>query len=456
MSINHRPSKRLKPSEQSLENNSNSLATGDDLNLKIRVLIVDDLKIMIEGLAALFSDDEGIDVVGFAHDGKEAIEKVKELEPDVVVMDLIMPVMHGIEATKIISKQFPVTKILILSSFEDDASVSESLLAGAHGYALKSTASDKLALAIRSVHDGSYHFAPGIIDNLARAASKSLDSNSSDIEVDQKACLIDSENGQLASEAKIAKDKAIVSSESKASNEKAKASNDVEDPKPTPVKTLTTKTINSKAKKAKNPKPEKPLFPYGDWVVVIVGVFILSRTNGMGHHLGHAGLFLLMLTLIARPIKSWWGEPLKHRRALGIFAFAAAEAHAIYATKHILDGNLSNIFNLSSMHLLGMLAGLIALALMAPAAATSFQSMQRKLGQKWRQIHLLTVPSLAIAVFHTVLIGPHYLADLNLNMIYYVRTFAVVVAGVFVLLIRKKILKPALRSEDKTGKLSIR
>lgn len=454
MSINHKLDKRLTNLKQSSKNSSLSVNTEDNLDLKIRVLIVDDLKLMIEGLTALFSNEEDIEVVGFADNGKEAIEKVKELKPDVVVMDLIMPVMDGIEATKVISKQLPDVKILILSSFEDDASVSESLLAGAHGYALKSTVSKKLALAIRTVHNGSHHFAPGILDSLAKAASKNVDSSNL-TKVDQKACIIDSENSQLAPETKAIKDKATASSEVKAIKAKVPVNNDADANKPTPAKTLTTKKVNSpKAKKTKKPKSEKPLFPYGDWVVILSGVFILSRTDGMGHHLGHAGLFLLMLALLARPIKGWWSQPLKYRRAIGIFSFAAAEAHAIYATSHVLDGDLSNIFNLSSMHLLGMFAGLIALALMAPAAATSFQSMQRKLGKNWRQIHLLTVPSLAIAVFHTVLIGPHYLANLHLDMIYHVRTYAVIVAGIFVLLIRNRVLKPALKSEAKTGQLS--
>ena len=441
MSINQKIDERLKKLgdrltvfKQSSKNISYSAANRDDLNLKIRVLIVDDLKLMLEGLSAVFSDDEDIEVVGFAHNGKEAFELVKELKPDVVVMDLIMPVMGGKEATKIISEQFPDVKILILSSLEDDASVSEALLAGAHGYALKSSVSKKLALAIRSVHNGSYHFAPGILDNLAKAASKNFDPTSIN-EVKQKVQTVNSDNNQSDSD--------------------TTAINNIQDTKTTSAKKLTGQKTDSRAKKDKKPKSEKPLFPYGDWAVVVLGVIVLSRTDGMGHHLGHAGLFLLMLALLARPMKGWWSQPLKHRRAIGIFAFAATEAHAIYATKNVLDGDLSNIFNLSSMHLLGMLAGLISLALMAPAAATSFQSMQRKLGKNWRQIHLLTVPSLAIAVFHVVLIGPHYLANLNLGMIYHVRTYALIVAGIFTLLIRKRILKPALKSEDKTGKLSV-
>jgi len=450
---------------------SNSFTIGNYLNPKTRVLIVDDLRLMLEGLEAVFVDDEDIEIVGFAQNGQEAVEKIGELKPDIVLMDLLMPVMGGVEATKLIKEKFPDVKILILSSFDDDASVSEVIAAGASGYALKSTVAKELVLAIRSVLNGSYHFAPGIMDNLAKAAFKNSDSSSLK-SVAQKICTIDSTKSPKLPEQKsdsnsinsdsgttsiVAKKVGNINTDDcqlnpiKPKTTKVKASNNITATRFMPAKALAPKKTKAKTKKVRKPKPEKPLFPYGDWAMVIFGVIFLSRIDGMGHHLGHAGLFLLMLALLARPIKGWWSQPLQHRRAVGIFAFAATVAHAIYATKNILDGNLLNMFALSSMHLWGMWAGIISLALMAPAAVTSFQSMQRKLGKKWRQIHLLTVPSLGIAVLHTVLIGPHYLANLNVDMIDHARTYAVIAVGIIVILLRRKAVWSMLKL-DKIGK----
>lgn len=478
MTKNFEQSRQIVVAEKSSNSISHSFTIGNYLSLKTRVLIVDDLRLMLEGLKAVFIDDEDIDIVGFAQNGQEAIEKIEDLQPDIVLMDLLMPVMNGVEATKVIKEKFPDVKILILSSFDDDASVSQVIAAGANGYALKSTVARDLALAIRTVLNGSYHFAPGILDNLAKAAFKNSDPSSLKI-VAQKVCTINSYKPQLNSPNNsdfrninlVAKKFDNINSDDcqlvpiksktlpiksktlplKSKNTGVRASNNIAATKVTPAKTLKAQKTNTKVKKAKKPKPEKPLFPYGDWAMVIFGVIVLSRIDGLGHHLGHAGLFLLMLALLARPIKGWWSQPLKHRRAVGIFAFAATVAHAIYATINILDGNLLNMFNMSSMHLWGMWAGIISLGLMAPAAFTSFQFMQRKLGKNWRQIHLLTVPSLAIAVFHTVLIGPHYLANFNLDTVDHVRTFGIIGLSIIVFLLRKKIVWSTLKL-NKIGK----
>lgn len=153
-----------------------------------------------------------------------------------------------------------------------------------------------------------------------------------------------------------------------------------------------------------------------------------------------------MLALIARPIGRWWNSPLKHRRAVGIFAFAATVAHAIYATLHVLDTDLGMILAMSAQHQWGMWAGIVSLAGMTPAAVTSFQFLQRKLGKRWRQIHLLTVPALGLAVLHTVLIGPHYMAEFKMEILDHFRTYGIIVVGLLVLLVRRKFFWSFLKS----------
>jgi DMSO/TMAO reductase YedYZ heme-binding membrane subunit len=186
-------------------------------------------------------------------------------------------------------------------------------------------------------------------------------------------------------------------------------------------------------------KPNKPLFPNGDWITIIAGVIMLSQTKGMGHHLGHVGIFLVMLALIARPVGFLWKQPLQYRRTIGILAFAAALAHTIYATAHVLNSNLTTILDMTSRHQWGIWAGIISLAAMTPAAVTSFPLLQKKLGKKWRQIHLLTIPALGLATFHTVLIGPHYMAKLQIETLDYLRIYGITIMTLLVLLMRKQI-----------------
>lgn len=387
----------------------------------ISVLVVDDLKLICEGLKVIFASDTDIDIVGFAHDGKEAIEKVAQEKPDIVLMDLLMPVMGGIEATKEITKQFPEVKIIVLSTFKDESTILEAIAAGAKGYLLKNMIAEDLASAIRGVDYGSAHFSPEIIESLAKNALDVINLGNKNQSVPEIANVssINSRAAEVAPKSNKAKPQEI---------------------------SATTK----KAKKVKK-KQEKPLFQYGDWAMVIFGVIVLAQTDGMGHHLGHAGVLFLMLALIARPIRPWWDGPLKHRRAIGIFAFAATVAHAIYATNHVLGADLGMILAMSSVHQWGMWAGIISLAGMTPAAMTSFQFLQRKLGKRWRQIHLLTVPALGLAVLHTVLIGPHYMAEFKMEILDHLRTYAMILMSVLVLLMRRQIFLSVFKS-NKIGK----
>jgi DNA-binding NarL/FixJ family response regulator len=121
---------------------------------KIRVLLVDDHAIVRDGLRSLLDGDKHIEIVGQAGDGLEAVRKAQDLNPDVVVMDIAMPHLNGLEATRRILKASPDSRVLILSQHEDDENVLDALWAGASGYLLKRAAGAELAEGIKSVARG--------------------------------------------------------------------------------------------------------------------------------------------------------------------------------------------------------------------------------------------------------------------------------------------------------------
>jgi DNA-binding NarL/FixJ family response regulator len=121
---------------------------------KIRVLVVDDHLIVRNGLAQLIASSDTVEQVGSVGDGRAAIDAVEQLQPDVVLMDLSMPVMDGIEATAVISKRFPQAKIVVLTSFSDQQRVIAALDAGAEGYVLKHADPEQILAAIEAVHRG--------------------------------------------------------------------------------------------------------------------------------------------------------------------------------------------------------------------------------------------------------------------------------------------------------------
>ncbi len=132
----------------------------------IRVLLVDDHTILRQGVSSLLAGEPDMSVVGEARDGLEAVEQVDRLEPDVVVMDMVMPRMNGLEATTQIKKRHPNVRILILSMYDDDEYVQQIFQAGAAGYVLKRVAADDLVRAIREVHGGSSFLYPPIAAKL--------------------------------------------------------------------------------------------------------------------------------------------------------------------------------------------------------------------------------------------------------------------------------------------------
>lgn len=130
----------------------------------IRVLLVDDQTIIRQGLRSLLESKPDLTVVGEAENGQKALQQVEALQPDVVLMDIRMPGMDGVAATQSITQTFANTKVLVLTTFDDDEYVSQAMRVGANGYLLKDTPSDELALAIRLIHRGYTQLGPGLLE----------------------------------------------------------------------------------------------------------------------------------------------------------------------------------------------------------------------------------------------------------------------------------------------------
>ncbi len=128
----------------------------------IRLLLVDDQDLIRRGLNALLSTDPKLEVVGEAGNGQEAVTLVAQLNPDVVLMDVRMPICDGVSGTRQIYQQFPSTKVLMLTTFDDQEYVSQALQAGASGYLLKDTPFEELTQAIYLVYKGYTQIGPGL------------------------------------------------------------------------------------------------------------------------------------------------------------------------------------------------------------------------------------------------------------------------------------------------------
>ena len=134
----------------------------------IRVLIADDHAIVRKGIRALLATEPEIEVVGEAQDGEEAITKAQEAQPDVILMDLIMPGMDGLEATRDLSTRLPDSRILVLTSFAGDDKVFPAIRAGALGYLLKDSGPEDLVEAIQQVHRGESSLHPSVARRVLR------------------------------------------------------------------------------------------------------------------------------------------------------------------------------------------------------------------------------------------------------------------------------------------------
>ncbi|MFZ1769704.1 MAG: response regulator transcription factor [Caldilinea sp.] len=137
----------------------------------IRVLLCDDQSIVTEGLRVILRQAGNIDVVGSVENGLEAVEQVAQLAPDVVLMDLRMPVMNGIQATERIRQAHPATRVLVLTTYDDDEWVFDAIRAGASGYLLKDAPRDQIIEAIRGTATGSTYIDPKVAGKLFRFVS---------------------------------------------------------------------------------------------------------------------------------------------------------------------------------------------------------------------------------------------------------------------------------------------
>ncbi len=144
----------------------------------IKVLLVDDQGLIRQGLKALLELEPDLEIVGEAENGEVAINLVTQSQPDVVLMDIRMPIMDGVAATREIHKHFPGIKILVLTTFDDDEYVQAALQNGAMGYLLKDTPSEELAVAIRAVYKGYTQLGPGIVKKLLIQFSRVIPTDS--------------------------------------------------------------------------------------------------------------------------------------------------------------------------------------------------------------------------------------------------------------------------------------
>ena len=132
----------------------------------IRLLVADDQNLIRHALQVYLETEKDLEVVGSAQDGKTTLEQIEALSPDVVLLDIEMPGMNGLNTTQIICQKFPETKVLVLSSHDDEYYINQSLKMGAQGYLLKNTAAEDLANVIRSVHKGYFQLGPGLSKKL--------------------------------------------------------------------------------------------------------------------------------------------------------------------------------------------------------------------------------------------------------------------------------------------------
>lgn len=130
--------------------------------MEIKVMIVDDQRLMREGLRTILDLEHDISVIHLAENGEDALAKIKLGEPDVVLMDIRMPVMNGVECTAAIKRNYPHIKVVILTTFDDDEYIIDALSNGAEGYILKDLPSEKLLSSIRDVYNGNSIMQPEI------------------------------------------------------------------------------------------------------------------------------------------------------------------------------------------------------------------------------------------------------------------------------------------------------
>ncbi|BAL86435.1 putative two-component system response regulator [Actinoplanes missouriensis 431] len=146
----------------------------------LRVLVVDDQQLVREGLTALLELTDGVTVVGSAGDGERAIEMIADHRPDVVLMDLRMPVLDGVAATARARERFPEVAVVVLTTYADDESIAGALAAGARGYLTKDAGRAEIAMALRAAAAGNSLFAPEVSARLAEAMRRPAEVSEAD------------------------------------------------------------------------------------------------------------------------------------------------------------------------------------------------------------------------------------------------------------------------------------
>jgi len=139
----------------------NQARTGQNRDA-IKVFLVDDHQVLLDGMVKLIEDHPYMNIIGAAKDGREALKQIQALQPDIVLMDISMPNLNGLEATRLISEASPKTKIVILSMHENEEFLRRALKAGAVGYLLKDATADELFTAIEEAHQGNSYLSPSL------------------------------------------------------------------------------------------------------------------------------------------------------------------------------------------------------------------------------------------------------------------------------------------------------
>ncbi|MBL4937315.1 response regulator transcription factor [Clostridium sp. YIM B02515] len=147
---------------------------------KIKIVIIDDQTLMRDGLKTILDLEDDMEVIGTAENGKKGLEIVENLKPDVVLMDIRMPELNGVEATRLIKEKYPSTVVLILTTFDDEDYIVDALCNGASGYMLKDMHGDKLIQAMRDGYEGNMIMQSNIAAKLAARLSKSFSQKEQD------------------------------------------------------------------------------------------------------------------------------------------------------------------------------------------------------------------------------------------------------------------------------------
>lgn len=158
------------------------MSTIEAQSKSINILIVDDQDLIRQAINMYLEQEPDLKVIGYAKNGTEALKQIELLTPDIAIVDLEMPDMDGLTTIKIIRERFPETKILILSSHDDQHRINQAIEAGAKGYLVKGTPAQELANAIRSLNKGYFQLGPGLMEKLVISISNSADATNRSLE----------------------------------------------------------------------------------------------------------------------------------------------------------------------------------------------------------------------------------------------------------------------------------